>query len=91
MVKVDAKGRVVLPQRLRDRLGIDPHSEVEIYEDDGRVVVEPEDKPGDIVEDLERLIDAAAAERSRPSDDDLDPQAQDHVDAIRRQVGEADR
>ncbi|MFO7927763.1 AbrB/MazE/SpoVT family DNA-binding domain-containing protein [Natronomonas sp.] len=85
MTKVDSKGRVVLPKRVRDRLGITAGSEVEIREQDGRVVVEPEDDPSDIIEDVEALIESAAADRTRTPYDDLDTQSKAHVDAIQRQ------
>lgn len=88
MAKVDSKGRIVLPQRVRERLGITPGSEVEIREQDGRAVVEPEDEPEDIVADLERLIETAAADREQTPYDDLDAQSRDHVDTIRRQASE---
>lgn len=52
MPKVDSNGRVVLPQRVRDRLRIAPGSEVEIREKNGKAVVEPADDPEDIVADL---------------------------------------
>lgn len=90
MVKVDSKGRVVLPQRVRERLGIGPGSEVEIHEKQGRAVVEPEDDPEEIVKDLEGLIESATADRNQSSYDDVDTQAQDHIDTIRRQAGNAE-
>lgn len=90
MAKVDSKGRVVLPQSVRERLGIAPGSEVEIHEQDGRAVVEPEDDPEDIVEDLEGLIETAAADRDQTSYEDLDTQSRDHVDTIQRQANETD-
>ncbi|WP_254863225.1 AbrB/MazE/SpoVT family DNA-binding domain-containing protein [Halovivax gelatinilyticus] len=52
MVAVDAKGRIVLPKRVREQLGLTPGSEVEIHEADGRVIVEPEDDPQRIIDDL---------------------------------------
>lgn len=61
MVTVDSKGRVVLPKEVRNRLGIAPGTEVEIREENGKAVVEPEDDPGRIVDDLERL-DGVATE-----------------------------
>lgn len=88
MAKVDSKGRVVLPQRVRERLGIAPGSEVEIREENGTAVVEPEDDPEDIVEDLEVLIETAAAERDQTPYDGLDTQSKDHVDTIRRQAND---
>lgn len=90
MPKVDSKGRVVLPQSVWERLGIAPGSEVEIREKDGKAVVEPEDDPEDIVEDLEGLIEAAAADRDQTPYEDLDTQSRDHVDTIRRQASETE-
>lgn len=86
MPKVDSKGRVILPQRVRERLGITPGSEVEIREEDGRAVIEPEDDPGDIVEDLEGMIETAVSDRDQASYEDLDTQSRDHADTILRQA-----
>jgi len=90
MPTVDSEGRVVLPREVLERLGITPGSEMEIREEDGQVVIEPEDDPDEIVADLEGLIEAATAERDRTSDDDLDAQSRDHVDTIRRRASESD-
>lgn len=90
MTTVDSKGRIVLPKEVRKQLGITTGSEVEIREEDGQAVVEPEDDPDEIVDDLEGLIEAAAAERDRTADDELDAQSRDHVDTIRRRASESD-
>lgn len=91
MTKVDSKGRIVLPQRVRERLGIVPGTEVEVREEDGRAVVEPERDPERIIERMESLIEDAAADRTPRSDDDFDVYARDHADTIRRQAREAER
>lgn len=85
MVTVDSKGRVVLPQELRERLGITPGTEVEIHEEDGKAVVEPEDDPERIIERMEHLVTEAAAERGEttPTDDGVDPVARKHRAAVR--------
>jgi len=87
MTKVDSKGRIVLPQDVRERLGITPGSEVEIREQDGHAVVEPEDDPDAIITDLEALI-TDATKGQQTSFEDLGPQAKDHVTTIRRQANE---
>ncbi|MEY7850475.1 AbrB/MazE/SpoVT family DNA-binding domain-containing protein [Natrarchaeobius sp. A-rgal3] len=89
MVKVDSKGRVVLPQEVRERLGITPGSEVEIHEEDGKAVVEPEDDPEQIIERMERLVAETASERGEttPLDRGGDPIARKHRVAIRRGAG----
>jgi len=86
MPKVDSKGRIVLPQEIRDRLGITPGTEVEIHEDDGKAVVEPEDNPKQIINRMEHLIEDASSDRreTTPLEDKADPLAQKHRDAVRR-------
>lgn len=65
MTKVDAKGRIVLPSDVRERLGLRPGSEVEVTAEDGRAILEPETEPEQVVRELEALIDEAAANRER--------------------------
>jgi AbrB family looped-hinge helix DNA binding protein len=89
MPKVDSKGRVVLPQELRERLDIGPGEEVEIREEDGRLVVEPERDSDEIIDRMEELVDGISDREPTPYDE-LDPQARDHVDTIRRQAEDGD-
>lgn len=84
--KVDSKGRIVLPQNVRRRLGITPGTEVEIHEEDGKAVIEPEDNPDQIITDLETIIEDAAAHRDQSEYDELDAEAKRHVNIIRRQA-----
>lgn len=86
MVTVDSKGRVVLPQEVRKRLGITPGTEVEIREEGGKAVVEPEDDPERIIERMNDLVAETASERGEttPTDADADPVARKHRAAIRR-------
>lgn len=86
MAKVDSKGRIVLPQEVRERLGITPGTEVEIHEEDGKAVVTPEDNPEQIIERMKELIKETSAERGEttPLDEGADPIAQKHRDAVRR-------
>ncbi|SDR11891.1 AbrB/MazE/SpoVT family DNA-binding domain-containing protein [Natronobacterium texcoconense] len=85
MVKVDSKGRIVLPQEVRERLGITPGTEVEIHEEGGKAVVEPEDDPERIIERMEQLVVETDSEREKttPLDREVDPVAQKHRSAIR--------
>jgi len=85
MAKVDSKGRIVLPKEVRERLGITPGTEVDINEEDGKAVVEPEDTPEQIIERMERLIEKTSSERGEtiPLDEGTDPIAKKHRDAIR--------
>ncbi|NGM69107.1 AbrB/MazE/SpoVT family DNA-binding domain-containing protein [Natronolimnobius sp. AArcel1] len=86
MVTVDSKGRVVLPQEVRKRLGITPGAEVEIHEEDGKVVVEPEDDPEQIIERMENLVAEATADRTEttPLGEGVEPVAQTHRAAVRK-------
>jgi AbrB family looped-hinge helix DNA binding protein len=85
MVRVDSKGRVVLPQTLRERLGITPGTEVEVREEDGQLVVEPEDDPERILERMEELVAATASERTETEPPDgVDPLARRHRETIER-------
>lgn len=92
MAKVDSKGRVVLPQALRERLGIVPGTEVEIREEDGKAVVEPEDDPDAIIDRMEQLVAEAAANRGPTSipGEELHPLARDHAETVRRGAQDAD-
>jgi len=92
MAKVDSKGRIVLPKNLRERLGIEPGSEVEVHEEDGKAVVEPEDDPQEIIERMEELIaeTSPASEETLPLDAKTDPIAQKHRDAVRSGAEQTD-
>lgn len=85
MPKVDSKGRIVLPQDVRERLGISPGMEVDVHEEDGKVVVKPEDDPEQIIERMEQLIDETSSKPAKRTPlDDVDPIARKHRDAVQR-------
>lgn len=86
MAKVDSKGRIVLPQEVRDRLGITPGTEVEIHEEDGKAVVAPEDDPEQILDRMEQLVAETASRDGETTslDEGVNPIAQKHRDAVRR-------
>lgn len=85
MVTVDSKGRVVIPQDLRERLGITPGTEVAVREEDGKAVVEPEDDPERVIERMERLVEEASSGRGETTPPDgLGPAARRHREAVRR-------
>lgn len=89
MLKVDSKGRIVLPQEIRERLGITPGTEVETREEDGKAVVEPEDDPEKVIRRMEELVAEIPEERQRTSYYQLNPQVKDHMNKIRRQAEQA--
>lgn len=82
MATVDTKGRVTLPKDVREDLGLEPGTEVEIRDVDGKVVIEPERDPADVIAELERRIEESY--ELAPQVDEPDPIASDHRDAIRR-------
>jgi AbrB family looped-hinge helix DNA binding protein len=86
MAKVDSKGRIVLPQEVRERLGITPGTEVDVREEDGKAVVELEDDPQQIIERMEKLVEETSSKQreTTPLDKRADPIAQKHRDAVRR-------
>lgn len=86
MTKVDSKGRIVLPQEVREQLGITPGTEVDVREKDGKAVVEPEDSPDEILDQMERLVEEASSNREEtiPVSEGVDPVAHKHRDAVQR-------
>lgn len=87
MTRVDSEGRILLSKEVRERLGITPGTEVEVHEEDGKVVVEPENSPDEIIERMEQIINEASSDRKEaapPVDEADDPIAQKHGDAVRK-------
>lgn len=86
MTKVDSKGRIVLPQKVRERLGITPGTTVDVHTDDGKAVIEPEADPDEIIERMEQLIEetATSGEAKTRLDDGADPIAEKHRAAVQR-------
>lgn len=41
VIRVSQKGQATIPQHLREKFGIDAPGEVLVYEDEGRIIVEP--------------------------------------------------
>jgi AbrB family looped-hinge helix DNA binding protein len=81
---VDRNGRIILPQEIRDCLGLTLGTEVEIHEEDGKGVVESEDDPEEIIERSEELVAETSSEHGErsPREDGADPIAQKHRDAV---------
>ena len=54
--RVDEKGRVTIPQAIRESLHIDPGEEVDVELEDGRIVIRPRIAREDLVESIEGCI-----------------------------------
>jgi AbrB family looped-hinge helix DNA binding protein len=68
--RVDEKGRITIPQAMRESLQIDPGEEVAIEVEDGHIVVRPQISRRELVETLDGCIN----DQTRAADaDDLDP------------------
>jgi AbrB family looped-hinge helix DNA binding protein len=89
MGKVDAKGRVTLPKDLRERLGLEAGTTVEIRQEDDRLVIEPERDPGDILDEMEGIladVREGGIERVPDSEIESDPIAEKHRELVRRKA-----
>lgn len=89
MGKVDAKGRVTLPKSIRENLGLEAGTSVEIRQEDDRLVIEPERDPEDILRDMERMlaeVREGEIERVPDSEIESDPIADKHRELIRRKA-----
>lgn len=78
VVRISRKGQATIPKALREKFGIETPGEVFVYEDEGRIVIEPvpsgtdlhgihagDHEPGEI---LERTEAAKESEREREAE-----------------------
>jgi AbrB family looped-hinge helix DNA binding protein len=69
-VRITSKGQVTIPQAIRERCGLTPHTDVEFLEENGRVVLQPaRHSPSRGAAAMERLKRARL--RTRLSTDEL--------------------
>ncbi|MCH7659841.1 MAG: AbrB/MazE/SpoVT family DNA-binding domain-containing protein [Euryarchaeota archaeon] len=81
---IDSKGRVTLPQELRERIGLSPGTEVEISAQGERVVIEPERDPEEIEARMDELL--GDLERTTGEEGPVDQLASEHRDLVRKQA-----
>lgn len=67
---IDPAGRVVIPKRIRDRLGLHGNDEVEITERDGKIEIEPAPTEVELVREGAVLV-AHPARPLPPLTDDI--------------------
>ena len=48
VVRVSQKGQATIPKRLREKFGIDTPGEVFVYEEQGRIIIEPVPSPDEL-------------------------------------------
>ena len=77
---IDAAGRLVIPKRIRDRLGLRGNEQVEITERDGRIEIEPAPTDVELVRDGSVLV----ARPERPLPPLTDDMVREALDRVRR-------
>lgn len=84
VVRVSQKGQATIPKGLREKFGIEAPGEVFIYEDEGRIVVEPVPSPDELhgihADEHER---GEALERVRELRDDEKRRETERADRLR--------
>lgn len=78
VVRISQKGQATIPKSLREKYGIETPGEIFVYEDDGRIVIEPipsvdelhgihagDHEPGEI---REKVREERASEKRREAD-----------------------
>lgn len=86
MPEVDARGRITIPKHLREELDLSPGTHVEVDRQEGKIVVERERSPEDIVT---RLREPAEADRQQEIDE-TDPHARRHRENVRSHAERSD-
>jgi AbrB family looped-hinge helix DNA binding protein len=77
---IDAAGRLVIPKRMRDRLGLTGNQQVDITEHDGRIEIEPAPTAVELVREGSVLV----ARPQRPLPVLTDDIVRETLDRIRR-------
>lgn len=77
---IDAAGRLVIPKRIRDRLGLRGNDEVEVTERDGRIEIQP----APITVELVREGSVLVARPERPLPALTDEMVRETLDRVRR-------
>ena len=66
-MRITSKGQVTIPQRLRNRFGLLPHTEVDFEEGDGGVVIRPVASKRALVAERLRRAPASPGATSGPT------------------------
>ena len=63
-MRVTTKGQVTIPQHIREKMGITPHSEVDFIEEDGRVILVRRDQAVSVSPTFHRVRGIATVKMS---------------------------
>lgn len=63
-MRVTTKGQVTIPQHIREKMGITPHSEVDFIEEDGRVILVKREQAVPVSQTFRRLRGIATVKMS---------------------------
>lgn len=77
---IDSAGRLVIPKRIRDRLGLRANEQVEITERDGRIEIEPARTDVELVREGSVLV----ARPDHPLPRLTDEMVRETMDRVRR-------
>ncbi|BBX95851.1 AbrB/MazE/SpoVT family DNA-binding domain-containing protein [Mycobacterium lacus] len=77
---IDSAGRLVIPKRIRDRLGLHGNEQVEVTERDGRIEIEPAPTGVELVREGSVLV----ARPQRPLPPLTDDIVRETLDRVRR-------
>lgn len=63
-MRVTTKGQVTIPQHIREKMGITPHSEVDFIEEDERVILVKRDQAASVSQMFRRVRGVATVKMS---------------------------
>lgn len=84
MAKIDDNGRVTLPPEIRERFHLEPGTTVRVEPEDGRIVIEPERDPDEVLARMEELLEGFRSDERVDTVNERDPYAIHHREIVRR-------
>jgi AbrB family looped-hinge helix DNA binding protein len=63
-MRVTTKGQVTIPQHIREKMGITPHTEVDFIEEDGRIILVKRDPAASVSQTFRRVRGVATVNMS---------------------------
>ncbi|WP_049947665.1 AbrB/MazE/SpoVT family DNA-binding domain-containing protein [Candidatus Halobonum tyrrellensis] len=95
MPRVDSDGHLVIPQDIRDEMGMRPGTVVDIRIEDGRLIIESEQDPEEFWENHLEMIREMSEERHEedrpaPPYEEMDALGRSHIDSIQEMAKRAE-